>query len=182
MAVVTRWDPFRDLMSMPDELNEAVQRVLASERSAASGQRESQRERSRRPWAPALDIRERKEAYVVSVELAGVGPEGVDVTLEDGLLTVQGERRLASEADEEHFHRMERRYGPFRRSITLPTQVAAERIQATFADGVLEVVVPKAEEAKPRRIPVRTGQVPTVGTSSEASTGAGQGEAVVTTS
>jgi HSP20 family protein len=108
-------------------------------------------------WAPALDISERKDAYVVTVEVPGVKAEDLDITLEDGLLTIQGERQFTSESSEQQYHRVERRYGSFRRSITLPSQVKADAIEASFEDGVLEVVVPKAEEAKPKKISVRAG-------------------------
>ena len=101
---------------------------------------------------------ERKDAYLVTVELPGLKPEDLDITMEDGLLTIQGERQFTSESSEQQFHRVERRYGAFRRSITLPTHVMAEGIQASFEDGVLQILVPKAEEAKPKRIQVRPGR------------------------
>jgi HSP20 family protein len=94
---------------------------------------------------------------VVTVEVPGVKPEELDITLEDGLLTIQGERRFTQESSDQQFHRVERRYGSFRRSITLPSQVQADQIEASFDNGVLEVVVPKAEEAKPKKITVRPG-------------------------
>ena len=109
-------------------------------------------------WAPALDISERKDAYLVTVELPGLKPEDLDITMEDGLLTIQGERHFAHDSSEQQFHRVERRYGAFRRSITLPAHVMAEGIQASFEDGVLQILVPKAEEAKPKRIQVRPGR------------------------
>ena len=116
------------------------------------------------------DISERKDAYVVTVEVPGVNADDLDITLEDGLLTIQGERHVSSESSEQQYHRVERRYGSFRRSITLPSQVQADAIEASFENGVLEVVVPKAEEAKPKKITVRAGggrqQVP--GTSTPA--------------
>jgi HSP20 family protein len=86
----------------------------------------------------------------------GVNADDLDITLEDGLLTIQGERQFTSESSEQQYHRVERRYGSFRRSITLPAQVKAEAIEASFENGVLEVVVPKAEEAKPKKINVRS--------------------------
>jgi HSP20 family protein len=140
---VSRWDPFQDLLAIQDEMN----RFFGRARRGQAG----------RVWAPALDISERKDAYVVSVEVPGVKPEDLDITLEDGLLTIQGERQFASESSEEQFHRVERRYGSFRRSITLPSQVQADAIEASFDNGVLEVLVPKAEEAKPKKITVRPG-------------------------
>jgi HSP20 family protein len=109
-------------------------------------------------WAPALDISERKDAYLVTVELPGVEADDLQITFEDGLLTIQGERHLAHESSEQQFHRVERRYGAFRRSITLPAHVMAEGIEATVDDGVLQIVVPKMEEAKAKRIQVRPGR------------------------
>ena len=109
-------------------------------------------------WAPALDISERKDAYLVTVELPGLKPEDLDITREDGLLTIQGERQFTSESSEQQFHRVERRYGAFRRSITLPAHVTAEEIQASFEDGVLQILVPKMEEATAQRIQVRPGR------------------------
>jgi HSP20 family protein len=90
--------------------------------------------------------------------------------MEDGLLTIQGERHVAHDSSEQHFHRVERRYGAFRRSITLPAHVIAEGIQASFEDGVLQILVPKAEEAKPKRIQVRPGRVEVTAASSEDAT------------
>jgi HSP20 family protein len=151
MASVTRWDPFRDLLSIQDEMNTLFNRAYG-ERAPGEGAEQRQR-----LWAPALDIAEQKDAYLVQVELPGVRPDDLDITLEDGLLTIQGERRFTQESSEQQFHRIERRYGRFRRSITLPTQVQADAIEASFEDGLLTVRVPKAEEAKPRRINVQVG-------------------------
>ena len=147
---VTRWDPFRDLLSIQEEMNQLFGRAFGQPSQATS-------ETSGRMWAPALDISERKDAYLVTVELPGVKAEDVDVTLEDGLLTIQGERRFTEESSDQQYHRVERRYGMFRRSITLPSQVQADAIQASYEDGVLSVTVPKAEEAKPKKIEVRKG-------------------------
>jgi HSP20 family protein len=142
---VSRWDPFQDLLALQDEMNQVFGR--ARQGQAGTG----------RVWAPALDISERKDAYVVTVEVPGVSPDDLDITLEDGLLTIQGERQFTSESSEHQYHRVERRYGAFRRSITLPSQVQADAIEASFENGVLEVIVPKAEEAKPKKISVRAG-------------------------
>jgi HSP20 family protein len=107
----------------------------------------------------------------VMVELPGVEPDDLQITMEDGLLTIQGERQFTAESSEQQFHRVERRYGAFRRSITLPAQVQAEQIEATFDNGVLEIVVPKAEEAKPKRIQVRPGRTQIPAASSEGAIG-----------
>ena len=120
-------------------------------------------------WAPALDISERKDAYLVTVELPGVEADDLDITLEEGLLTIQGERAFAHDSSEQQFHRVERRYGAFRRAITLPAQVQAEQIEASFENGVIQIVVPKMEEAKPKRIQVRPGRAEILAASSVAS-------------
>ncbi|HYZ35603.1 MAG TPA: Hsp20/alpha crystallin family protein [Pseudonocardiaceae bacterium] len=106
-------------------------------------------------WAPPVDISERKDAYVVSVELPGVKVEDLEIAFQGGLLTIQGERQLTQDSADEQFHVLERCYGLFRRSITLPLHVQADAIEASTEDGVLQVVIPKVEEAKPRRIEVR---------------------------
>ena len=148
---VSRWDPFQDLLAIQDEMNQLFGRAVGQ------GSGRSQSQAGERMWAPALDISERKDAYVVTVEVPGIKADDLDITLEDGLLTIKGERRFTQESSDQQFHRVERRYGGFRRSITLPSQVQAEQIEASFEDGVLEVIVPKAEEAKPKKITVRAG-------------------------
>ena len=150
-----RWDPFQDLRSAQDEMAQMSPR-LAHALGLHARQQGNDRAMTT-AWAPALDISERKDAFLVTVELPGLKPEDLDITMEDGLLTIKGERQFTSESSEQQFHRVERRYGAFRRSITLPAQVQADHIEATFDNGVLQIVVPKAEEAKPKRIQVRPG-------------------------
>ena len=164
MTTMTRWDPFQDLRSAQDEM--AQMSPMLAHALGLHGQQQGSAAAT--AWAPALDISERKDAYLVAVELPGVQADDLEITMEDGLLTIQGERHFAHDSSEQQFHRVERRYGAFRRSITLPAHVMAEQIQASFDNGVLQILVPKAEEAKPKRIQVRPG--PTEGTA--ASSGA----------
>jgi HSP20 family protein len=155
MTTMMRWDPFQDLRSAQDEMAQMspmLAHALGLHTQQASGRATTT------AWAPALDISERKDAYLVAVELPGVKLDDLDITMEDGLLTIQGEQHFAHDSSEQQFHRVERRYGAFRRSITLPAHVMAEGIQASFEDGVLQILVPKAEEAKPKRIQVRPGR------------------------
>jgi HSP20 family protein len=166
MTTMTRWDPFQDLRSAQDEMVQ-MSPMLAH----ALGLHTQQGSATATAWAPALDISERKDAYLVTVELPGLKPEDLDITMEDGLLTIQGERQLTQESSEQQFHRVERRYGAFRRSITLPAHVMAEGIQASFEDGVLQILVPKAEEAKPKRIQVRPGRMEVTAAGSEGASG-----------
>jgi HSP20 family protein len=169
MATMMRWDPFQDLRSAQDEMAQMGQMSPMLARALGLlGQ--PQGSATATGWAPALDISERKDAYLVTVELPGVEADDLEITMEDGLLTIQGERQFTSESSEQQFHRVERRYGAFRRSITLPAQVQADHIEATFDNGVLQIVVPKAEEAKPKRIQVRPGSAKILDASSEDTT------------
>jgi HSP20 family protein len=158
MAIMTRWDPFQDLRSAQDEL--AQMSPMLAHALGLHGQQQGSARATTTTWAPALDISERKDAYLVTVELPGVQADDLQITLEDGLLTIQGERHFAHDSSEQQFHRVERRCGAFRRSITLPAHVMAEGIEASAEDGVLQIVVPKMEEATPKRIQVqvRPGQ------------------------
>src|SRR6266536_915782 len=156
MATMTRWDPFQDLRSAQDEM--AQMSPMLAHALGLHGQQQGSGRATTTAWAPALDISERKDAYLVTVELPGVAADDLQITLEAGLLTIQGERHFAHDSSEQQFHRVERRYGAFRRSITLPAHVKAEGIEASAEDGVLQILVPKMEEAKPKRIQVRPGR------------------------
>jgi HSP20 family protein len=168
MATMMRWDPFQDLRSAQDEM--AQMSPILAHALGLHGQQQGSARATTTAWAPALDISERKDAYLVTVELPGVEADDLEITMEDGLLTIQGERHFAHDSSEQQFHRVERRYGAFRRAITLPAHVMAEGIQASFEDGVLQVLVPKAEEAKPKHIQVRPGRTEVIAASSEDAT------------
>jgi HSP20 family protein len=148
MTVMSSWDLFEDLRDMQEEL-------LRMNRMR--GYKVDQQHVGAAPtvWIPPVDISERKDAYLVSVELPGIGIDDLEITFESGLLTIQGERHVAHDSAEEKMHRVERRYGAFRRSITLPTHVMADAIEASMQDGVLQIMVPKAAEVQPKRIAVR---------------------------
>ena len=132
------FDPFRDLAAAQEQLDRMVGRSY-----------------SRNAWVPSLDVRETEDRFVVMVDLPGLDPEDVEVQLEDGVLTIRGERRFTRDNADEQFHRLERSYGSFARSVRLPRVADTERVEATFDKGVLSVLVPKREEAKPRTIDVR---------------------------
>ena len=167
MATMMRWDPFQDLRGAQDEMAQMspmLAHALGLHAQPGSGRAETT------AWAPALDISERKDAYLVTVELPGVDADDLDITMEDGLLTIQGERQFAHDSSEQQFHRVERRYGAFRRSITLPAHVMAEGIEASAENGVLQILVPKMEEATPKRIQVRSGKAEMPAAASEDTT------------
>jgi HSP20 family protein len=156
MTVMTGWDLFEDLRAAQDEMLRATRghgwrpgQQLTSGTTPAA-------------WAPAVDISERKDAYLVAVELPGVKADQVEITFEDGLLTIQGERHFAHDSADEKMHRTERYYGAFRRSITLPNHVEADKIEASAQDGVLQIMVPKAPDVQAKRIRVLVGPGHTV--------------------
>ena len=158
MMLRTQWYPFEDLRSAQEERARIQMDRLFAQALGLHGQWQSATGASTPAWAPALDIAERTDAYLVTVELPGVKLDDLEITLEDGLLTIQGERHFANDSSsEEQFHRVERSSGAFRRAITLPAHVEADAVEASMEDGVLRILVPKAEEAKPKRIQVMPG-------------------------
>jgi HSP20 family protein len=148
---MTSWDLFEDLRAAQDEMMRAMRG-----RGWPLGQHGDVSGTA--AWAPVVDISERKDAYLVTAELPGVRVGEMEITFEDGLLTIQGERHFAHDSAEEKMHRTERCYGAFRRSITLPSHVEADKIEASAQDGVLQILVPKAPEVQAKRVQVRVGQ------------------------
>jgi HSP20 family protein len=142
MAMITRWEPFRDLARLQDEVSR-----LFDDRTYHAGESIG--------WTPACDVYEDEEAVTLRFDLAGVDPKDVDVRFENGVLTVKGERKLEKEERRENYHRVERSYGTFTRSFSLPGSLDAERIMAETKHGVLSVTLPKKAEAKPRAIQVK---------------------------
>jgi HSP20 family protein len=158
MMLRTQWYPFGDLRSAQEEQAQTQLDRLFAHALGLHGQWQGATGAGTRAWAPALDIAERKDAYLVTVELPGVKLDDLEITLEDGLLTIQGERHFTNDSSEEQFHRVERSSGTFRRAITLPpAHVVADAVEASMEDGVLRILVPKAEQAKPKRIQVTPG-------------------------
>jgi HSP20 family protein len=107
-----------------------------------------------RAWVPPVDIQENADAYLFHAELPGLTKDDINITLENNVLRLNGERKFEKDAKKENYHRVERTYGNFTRTFTLPTQVDAENVQAAFENGILTITVPKAEQAKPRKIAI----------------------------
>jgi len=152
MAVV-RWEPFRDLVSLQERMNRMFDesyrtRTTGTEDEWALGG----------SWAPAVDIYEHEGNIVLTAELPGVDPKNVDVRVENNVLTLRGERRWSDEVKRESYHRVERSYGTFTRSFTLPNVVDTEKIKADFKEGMLKLVLPKREEAKPKQISINVAR------------------------
>jgi len=106
-------------------------------------------------WTPAVDIAEHDNEYLVNVELPGVNKDDVKITLESNILTIRGEKKQEKDEKNDNYHRVERSYGSFQRSFTLPVMVKSDKIDASYRDGILSIVLPKAEEAKPKQIEVK---------------------------
>jgi HSP20 family protein len=155
MTVMASWEVFEDLRAGQDDLVNT-----GRERAMRHGLQLMQQQ-SAGTWAPAVEICERRDAYVVRAELPGVSAGEVEITFGEGLLTIQGERHANFDAAGEKPLRSECCYGAFRRSITLPSHVQAGKIEASAHDGVLQVTVPKAQEVQAKRIPVRAGEAKT---------------------
>lgn len=145
MAYLNRWDPFSEIARLQDEMS---RHLVTSERRSAG-------------FVPPVDIFEEKDAIFVKAELPGVKPDQVKLHVENNILTLTGERKLAVEEKEtetkQSFHRVERSYGTFTRSFALPTNVLADQVEADMTDGILTVRIPKRAEAQPRQIPVSNG-------------------------
>jgi HSP20 family protein len=146
---VIRWDPYRDLSSFADRFNRALGTVAGRERDE---------ELNLGTWIPPVDISEDKDRITLTAELPGFTEDQVEVQMEGGVLTIRGERKFEDEKEGRNFHRLERSYGTFVRSFTLPNNVDRENIHASFKNGLLEIDLPKREEARPRQIKVISGQ------------------------
>ena len=146
MAIV-RWEPLRELGSLQNEMNRLFNTVFDTPAPAGGGT-------PLRRWMPAMDLVEADEHFVLRADLPGMGEEDIKIELEDGTLTVSGERKAEHEDREEGYYRVERAFGSFSRSLTLPKGVNPDEVNASFDRGVLEVRIPKPEERKPRRIEI----------------------------
>ena len=147
MTTIVRWDPLKEMAGLQDRMNRLFDDVWGrgrrtDEEFIAGG------------WVPPVDVRETKETLEISAELPGIDPKSVEVSVESGVLTLKGARHFEKAAEGETYHRVERAYGIFERSFTLPSNVEAERIQAAYRHGVLYLTVPKREEAKPKSISI----------------------------
>jgi HSP20 family protein len=147
MAIVRWWDPLRDLSGIQEKMNQLFEDTFSRTR----GRDETL---GKGMWTPAVDIYENEEAVVVKAEIPGVERDQISVETKDGILTLHGERKFEKEVKEENYHRIERAYGTFHRSFSLPSSIEQEKISAKFKDGVLEVTLPKKERAKPKQIKV----------------------------
>jgi HSP20 family protein len=147
MAVI-RWEPAAEVNTIQNEMNRLFNTFF--DPPAANG--------TARRWMPAMDLVETGEAYVLRADLPGLSESDVDVQLQDSVLTISGERRADHEPREQGYYRLERGFGSFSRSLTLPEGVKPDAVQAHFDRGVLEVTIPKPEQKKPRQVQITRGE------------------------
>ncbi len=146
MAVI-KWDPFRDLNILQDRMNRLFE-------DAGRGIRRSDEPASTTIWSPAVDIYETEGEIVVQAELPGMDRKDISLNLENNVLTIRGDRQFKKETKEDNYHRIERSYGGFSRSFSIPTTVDEDKIRADYKDGVLRIALPKKEQAKPKQIQI----------------------------
>ena len=147
MAIV-RWRPARDLLGIRDEMDRLFDEFFGNLPEQFGG------EGGQGMWVPAVDISETDRELIVTAEVPGAKKDDIKISVHDNTLTIKGEKKQEKETKEENFHRIERSYGAFQRTFTLPTIVDASKIKATYKDGVLKIRLPKKEEAKPKEIPI----------------------------
>jgi HSP20 family protein len=148
---IVRYDPFRELRNLQDEMT----RLFTGVATPSGGfDREDMRYGA---WNPSVDIYEEKDNLVMEAELPGMKRDDFDLTIENNVITLKGERKFEKKADGDNYHRVERSYGSFTRSFTLPQTVNAEGAKAEFNNGLLRVTLPKREETKARKIEIAGG-------------------------
>ncbi|HTO75922.1 MAG TPA: Hsp20/alpha crystallin family protein [Thermoanaerobaculia bacterium] len=143
MVDLVSWDPYREFRNLARRFDRAFSPAPSRDEEVSLGS-----------WMPPVDIAEDKDRITLTAELPGFRQDQIEIQMEGGVLTLRGERRFEDASDGKNFHRVERSYGQFVRSFTLPNNVDRERIQASFSDGLLEISMPKREDAKPRQIKI----------------------------
>ncbi len=140
-----KWEPFRDLMTMQDRMTRLIDETLSRiwKEEAVQG-----------TWSPPVDIVERGNEVVLKIDLPDVNQNEIDIRVEESTLIIQGERKFVKESPEENYIQIERPYGTFRRTFTVPRTIDQEGIRASYKDGVLRVILPKKEETQPKQIVV----------------------------
>ena len=152
MTYITRFEPFRDLLNLQNQVSRVFQDLgRGSDELLTSG-----------TFVPPVDIYEDEHSIALKLEIPGINEKDIDIKLENNTLTVRGERSLEKEEKEENFHRIERRYGAFARSFTLPTTVDPENVEAGYENGVLKIKLAKRAEAKPKQIKIGVGGSKTI--------------------
>ncbi len=155
--MLVRWEPFRGLRRRGNVFNELVDMQQEMNRMFDEFFGERRSDLAEGNWMPAVDVSENESSIAVRAELPGMSHEDVELNLQDNVLTIKGEKKQEQQEEKKNYHRAECCYGSFTRAFTLPVNVEQEGIQATFKDGVLEITLPKTEEAKPKKIVIAEG-------------------------
>jgi HSP20 family protein len=146
--VVTRGKPLKDLMTLQKRMNRLFEETFSQgSRDVEAG-----------GWYPAVDIMEKGDEIIIKLEIPEVAQQSIDIQIEGNAITIKGERQLERGTKREHYHRLERPYGRFSRSFSLPPTIDHEKVTASHKDGILRVVLPKKEEMKPKQINVEVGE------------------------
>lgn len=148
MPVLTRWDPFREFTTLQDRMNRLFQQQSYNDNDEAL---------TTSNFAPPVDVYEDEHNVTLKIEVPGIDEKDLDIRVENNTLTVHGERKFEKEEKEENYRRVERQYGSFTRSFTLPNTVNADEVKADYEKGVLKISLPKKPEAKPKQIKVNLG-------------------------
>ena len=143
---LVRWRPFRDLATMQEEMNRLFDQMF--------NRLPEGKELGEGIWSPCVDISETKDNLVITAEVPGMKKDDIRISINDNILTLRGEKKQEKKVDEENYHRIERSYGAFHRSFTLPTAIKQDQVKASYKDGILRINLPKAEEAKPKEIAI----------------------------
>ena len=145
MAII-RWDPFRDLITLREKMNRIFEDAFAA--------RGEEKDLMASTWTPSVDIYETEHALILNAEIPGIDEKDIEIKIENNTLTVKGERKFEKETKEENYHRIERAYGSFYRSFTIPRSVDHDNIKAEHENGVLRITMPKKPELKPKKVKV----------------------------
>lgn len=149
MAII-RWDPFRDLITVREKMNHLFEEAVIS--------RGEEKDLVSSSWTPTVDIFETENELVLSAEVPGINEKDIEIKIEDNTLTLRGERKFEKETKEENYHRIERAYGSFFRSFSLPLYINQDIIKAEHLNGVLKIIMPKKPELKPRKVKILTAE------------------------
>ena len=150
MTTLVRLDPFREAAAVHNELSRLMNGLFEGNGRAAQS------------WVPTLDVWETDDELVYAFDLPGVPQDEISVEVEDGTLTVSAEREQSKEISQERYHRFERRFGSFTRTVGLPQGITEDAIKASYKDGVLEIHIPKPEQVKPKKIQIAGAEAPTI--------------------
>ena len=142
---LVKWEPFQDLMAMQDRMTRLIDETLS---------RIWKEDMAQGVWSPPVDILERGDEVVLKADLPGVTQNEIDIRVEEGTLTIQGERKFVKESPEENYVQIERPYGTFRRTFSIPRTIDQESIKASYKDGVLRIILPRKQEIQPKQIVV----------------------------